>query len=182
MRQSLPRWFLPRWFEMAELAFRSISYGPISPILSARRGTRTRGAEERLLGSSCRPRPVHSSCGDPRWRRSAGIRPTCASRSQKLAICGTVKTCAEVSFSRSLMRQPSRSLPRTHKTGFLQRRCSMARPLVVLMLIAAQRSSPRSAQRHSQGDARRDSGGAASHWSIPEPLGPAEARRGHQRS
>ena len=58
----------------------------------------------------------------------------------------------------------------------------MARPLVVLMLIAAQRSSPRSAQPHSQGDARRDSGGAASHWSILEPPGPDEARRGHQRS
>ena len=95
---------------------------------------------------------------------------------------GTVRTCTEVPFSRQLMRQPSRSLPRTHKTGFWQRCCSMARPLVVLMLIAAQRSSPRSAQPHSQGDARRDSGGAASHWSMPEPLGPAEARRGHQRS
>ena len=55
-------------------------------------------------------------------------------------------------------------------------------PLVVLMLIAAKRSSPRSAQPHSQGDARRDSGGAASHWSILEPPGPDEARRGHQRS
>ena len=67
-----------------------ISYVPISAILSARRGGRTRGPEERLLDSSCRPRPVHYAHGGPPWRRSAGIRPTCASRSQKLAICDTL--------------------------------------------------------------------------------------------
>ena len=85
-------------------------------------------------------------------------------------------------FSRQVMRQPSGILPRTSNDGFCQRCCHMARTLVVLVLIAAQRSSPRTAQPDIQGDVRRDSGGAASHWSIPEPHGPAEARRDHQSS
>ena len=85
-------------------------------------------------------------------------------------------------FSRQVMRQPSGILPRTSNDGCCQRCCRMARPQVVLVLIAAQRSSPRTAQPDIQGDVRRDSGGAASHWSIPEPHGPAEARRDHQSS
>ena len=128
------------------------------------------------------PRPVHTSCEGPRWRRSAGLRPTCTGRSQKLIMPQHREQLRRGPFSRQVMRQPSGILPRTSNDGFCQRCCHMARPQVVLVLIAAQRSSPRTAQPDIQGDVRRDSGGAASHWSIPEPHGPAEARRDHQSS
>ena len=128
------------------------------------------------------PRPFHTSCGGPRWRRSAGLRPTCTSRSQNLPQRGTASSCAEDHSAGRSCASRLGSFQGHQMTAFAsgaatwqgRRSCWCSSQLN--SLLRGQHS------QDIQGDVRRDSGGAASHWSIPEPHGPAEARRDHQSS